>query len=54
MELGLLVYPMPGTIDGEYGHHVLIAPPFIIDRKHCDELVRKLALAVDQAIAKFE
>ncbi len=54
MELGLLVYPMPGTIDGEYGHHVLIAPPFIIDRNHCDELVRKLALAVDQAIAKFE
>ena len=26
---GLMVYPMGGTVDGWYGDHVLLAPPFI-------------------------
>ncbi|HQD15321.1 MAG TPA: aspartate aminotransferase family protein, partial [Ottowia sp.] len=26
---GLLVYPMGGTVDGRYGDHILLAPPFI-------------------------
>ncbi|MEZ5447963.1 MAG: aminotransferase class III-fold pyridoxal phosphate-dependent enzyme [Thiolinea sp.] len=28
---GLICYPMSGTIDGENGDHVLLAPPFIIE-----------------------
>jgi len=28
-ENGLLVYPMGGTVDGQSGDHVLMAPPFI-------------------------
>ncbi len=30
MEQGLLCYPMGGTIDGQNGDHILLAPPFII------------------------
>ncbi len=54
MNLGLLVYPMPGTIDGQYGHHVLLAPPFIINNSQCDEIVNKLVLAVNQAIDLYK
>jgi adenosylmethionine-8-amino-7-oxononanoate aminotransferase len=41
-ENGLVCYPMGGTIDGKYGDHVLLAPPFIIEDKHIDEIVSKL------------
>lgn len=30
MARGLMVYPMGGTIDGQRGDHVLLAPPFIV------------------------
>ena len=43
LDQGLMCYPMGGTIDGEQGHHLLLAPPFIIDDNQCDELVDKLA-----------
>lgn len=42
MKNGLMCYPMGGTIDGVNGHHILLAPPFIIERSHIDELVEKL------------
>ncbi len=41
-EAGLICYPMGGTIDGVQGDHVLLAPPFIIEDHHIDELVTKL------------
>ncbi|WP_413111499.1 aspartate aminotransferase family protein [Thaumasiovibrio sp. DFM-14] len=44
---GLMCYPMSGTIDGRQGHHILLAPPFIITTTQCGELVDKLALALD-------
>ena len=31
MALGLMVYPMGGTVDGVNGDHVLLAPPFIVE-----------------------
>ena len=40
---------MGGTIDGQRGDHVLLAPPFIISDDQVDELVNKLAVAVDAA-----
>ncbi len=46
-----MVYPMGGTIDGHQGHHILLAPPFIIQDDHIEELIEKLALSVDDAIA---
>lgn len=48
---GMLVYPMGGTIDGQRGDHVLLAPPFIIERAQIDTAVALLGDAVDAAIA---
>ncbi len=46
-ENGLICYPMGGTIDGRFGDHVLLAPPFIISDEQLDELTGKLGEAVD-------
>jgi len=50
MARGLCVYPMGGTIDGVNGDHVLIAPPFIINKEQVDTVVERLGDAVDAAI----
>lgn len=42
-EAGLICYPMGGTIDGQRGDHILLAPPFILEDKHIDEIASKLA-----------
>ncbi|MEZ5811291.1 MAG: aspartate aminotransferase family protein [Rhizobiaceae bacterium] len=44
-DAGLICYPMGGTIDGVSGDHVLLAPPFIIEDRHVDEMVGKLDAA---------
>jgi adenosylmethionine-8-amino-7-oxononanoate aminotransferase len=51
MQNGLLVYPMGGTIDGRLGDHVLLAPPYIASENDLDQIVERLALAVDIAIS---
>jgi adenosylmethionine-8-amino-7-oxononanoate aminotransferase len=51
MARGLCVYPMGGSIDGVSGDHVLIAPPFIINKGQVDTVVERLGDAVDAAIA---
>ena len=53
-ENGLMIYPMGGTIDGEYGDHALLAPPFIIDDSHVEELVDKLGRSLDQTLASAQ
>jgi hypothetical protein len=50
MDRGLICYPSGGTKDGVCGDHVLLAPPFIVNRDHIDELVDKLGGAVDAAL----
>jgi adenosylmethionine-8-amino-7-oxononanoate aminotransferase len=50
MELGMLCYPMGGTIDGARGDHVLLAPPFIISDDELDLLLERLVEAVDVAV----
>ena len=55
MARGLLVYPMGGTVDGQRGDHVLLAPPFIASRAHLQQIVSLLAdtvTAVTQAAAR--
>jgi len=42
MQHGLICYPGGGTADGRNGAHVLLAPPFIYNRSHVDELITKL------------
>ena len=49
MARGLMTYPMGGTIDGERGDHVLLAPPFIATEPDLDTIVERLATAIDAA-----
>jgi len=51
MARGLMCYPSGGTVDGEAGDHILLAPPFIIDDGHVDEIVARLGDAIDAAVA---
>ena len=48
---GLLVYPMGGTVDGRYGDHVLLAPPFITSDDELALIAERLHAAVDAAIS---
>lgn len=48
MENGLIIYPGGRTADGESGAHILLAPPFIYDSSHVDELVSKLQVVLKQ------
>ncbi|HYS48513.1 MAG TPA: aspartate aminotransferase family protein, partial [Xanthobacteraceae bacterium] len=50
MARGLMVYPTGGTLDGERGDHVLLAPPFIADAAVIDTIVERLGDAIDAAI----
>jgi adenosylmethionine-8-amino-7-oxononanoate aminotransferase len=52
MARGLMVYPMGGTIDGQRGDHILLAPPFIVSASELSEIVARLAEAVDAALVK--
>ena len=51
MARGLMVYPMGGTIDGQKGDHVLLAPPFIATAANIDEIVDRLGGALDDVLA---
>jgi len=52
MREGLCVYPMGGTIDGQRGDHVLLAPPLIVREPDIDEIVARLRRAIDNAISE--
>src|SRR5450830_485212 len=51
MQNGLMCYPMGGTIDGLHGDHILLAPPYIINASHVDEIVDKLGTAIDASLS---
>lgn len=50
MAEGLMCYPMGGTVDGQYGDHILLAPPFILDETHLDEIADKLLSALNSTL----
>ncbi len=50
MARGLLCYPAGGTVDGGQGDHVLLAPAFNLKMIHLEELVDKLAAAIDDVL----
>ena len=54
MAEGLMIYPMGGSIDGRYGDHVLLAPPFIIAEAELDELVERLARALSKTLGQVQ
>ena len=49
-EGGLACYPSGGTVDGQSGDHVLLAPPYIATQDEIDVIVDRLGTAVDSAI----
>ncbi len=50
MERGLICYPGGGTVDGRRGDHVLLAPPFIVEKHHIEQIVERLGGAIDAAL----
>ena len=54
MANGLMVYPTGGTIDGQKGDHVLLAPPFTAADDVLAEVVSRLADAVDGALKRVK
>ena len=52
MAEGLICYPMGGTVDGRHGDHVVLAPPYIVETGHIEELTDKLSRAIDAALAE--
>jgi adenosylmethionine-8-amino-7-oxononanoate aminotransferase len=48
-----MVYPMGGTIDGQYGDHILIAPPFIITQPQLDFVVDTLHQVIREETHKL-
>ena len=47
LDIGLICYPMQGTVDGSKGDHILIAPPFIINENEINEISTKLKSTID-------
>jgi hypothetical protein len=47
MKQGLICYPGGGSVDGRQGAHLLLAPPFIVEDQHFEELVDKLGKMFD-------
>lgn len=50
MENGLMCYPAGGTVDGVQGDHILIAPPYIINDDHIEEIVEKLKKTLEDVL----
>ncbi|MGX5693908.1 aspartate aminotransferase family protein [Dermacoccus abyssi] len=48
---GLLLYPGSGTVDGERGAHLLLAPPLISTIVDVEEILGRLSLALSDAFA---
>lgn len=50
LDHGLVCYPSSGSVDGESGEHVLLAPPYIVTAELVDEIVERLAATLDSAL----
>ncbi len=51
MRNGMICYPSGGTADGTRGDHVLLAPPYIVDESHVDEIVETLDATLDEVFS---
>ena len=50
MARGLMVYPMGGTVDGNQGDHIVLAPPFITSETELAAIVERLRDSIDASI----
>jgi adenosylmethionine-8-amino-7-oxononanoate aminotransferase len=46
---GVMVYPMQGSVDGNSGDHILVAPPAVITAEQVDWAVGILRQAIEEA-----
>lgn len=46
-----MCYPMSGTIDGQLGDHILLAPPFIIEAADVQIISDRLTRAIGDVSA---
>ena len=54
MDHGLMCYPMSGTIDGQSGDHVLLAPPFIIEASDIQVITEKISFTIGEVSGHSE
>lgn len=54
MQEGLMCYGMGGTIDGQNGDHIMLAPPYIMEDRHVAEITDKLSKAMNNVFAKLQ
>ena len=54
LERGLMVYAMGGTIDGQRGDHILLAPPVIVTEAELETIVERLAAALEAGLARTD
>jgi adenosylmethionine-8-amino-7-oxononanoate aminotransferase len=54
MGCGLMVYPMGGTIDGQRGDHILLAPPFIATEADLQQIVQRLSDGLTRALHSIQ
>jgi adenosylmethionine-8-amino-7-oxononanoate aminotransferase len=50
-EMGVLLYPGSGSVDGVRGDHVTVAPPYIVTEEQIDEIVKALRQAIEEVAA---
>ena len=50
LEEGLACYPMNGTLDGKYGDHAILAPPYLVTAAEVEEIADRFARAVQRAV----
>lgn len=47
---GLMCYPMGGTIDGQEGDHVMLAPPLVMEGGEINQVIERLANALQKSL----
>lgn len=52
-ENGLIIYPGGGTVDGHLGDHILVAPPFNINKDEINEMVSILDQTIEEVVREF-
>lgn len=50
-EMGVLLYPGHGGVDGVHGDHAMIAPPFVVTEEQIEFIVETLSRAIQRASA---
>jgi adenosylmethionine-8-amino-7-oxononanoate aminotransferase len=53
LQNGLMCYPMAGTIDGQRGHHILLAPAYIIDQHQVVEIADKMTKSIENVLRRY-